>query len=491
MNTEMSFPEYQEIFSQHAAAWGIRSFDSEETFFAWQRETLTRDQLLTLNQLLDQRKGGAQPQGDTAFYNFIARPSVFPTVYSERYHFYEAVGKIIADRLPSTGTVLDFGCGIGILTTLLARIFPNLEMIGVDMSSASIETGRRMTSQLGLSNIRLECLSDLASPVSQSGHAVISTHALFQSEFHPGLPSQSGQTFHRPQDSMLQQALEAETGLDVRLDWISEWGGEECEYIFVEKAHHVGRRILFQRALALRGFHLCETPEVVTYQSLGDWIIDGPAYVLKKASSPQPIVWPEEPVESPYHKVFACQGSSAAWVVSKFPQRIVSRVDTKEDHKGRTLVIEEGQFGAHFVFRYLQYDSRFHGLLVGIEDDDPLMTELLEGILSEVLPRASGIDDVAKLWPGGSLGDPTHTPVYENHTSGAQRIWKALPHRTIQDRKTVEQEHGRQQYIEMGVSENFAYLYWGNTFDQRQLVVVEMERANLITQYFQDSVDQM
>jgi hypothetical protein len=55
----------------------------------------------------------------------------------------------------------------------------------------------------------------------------------------------------------------------------------------------------------------------------------------------------------------------------------------------------------------------------------------------------------------------------------------------------VEQEHGRQQYIEMGVSENFAYLYWGNTFDQRQLVVVEMARANLITQYFQDSVDQM
>jgi len=491
MNTDMSFPEYQEIFSQHAVAWGIRSFDSEESFFAWQRQGLTHEQLHSLNQLLDQRKRGTHPQGDMAFYDYVAHPSVFPYVYSERYQFYEAVGKVIAERLPVTGTVLDFGCGLGIVTTLLARIFPELQLIGVEVSSSSIETGRHMIRQLGLSNIRLEHLPDLEPSLHQSCHALISTHALFQSEFHPGLPSQTGQTFVRSQDARIQHALEGETGLGKRLDWISEWGGEQCTFILVEKAHHVGRRILFQRALAARGFHLQEAPEVVPYRSLGEVVLDGPAYVLKKTSSLQPIVWPEEPVLSPYQKVFACQGSSAAWLISKLSQRIVSRVESKKDNNGRNLVIEEGTFGANLVFRYVQHDSKFHGLLVGMDEDGPLMTEMVDDMLSEGLGRNGGAHDLAQLWPGSTLQDPTQTPVYENHTAGAQRVWQALPHRTIQDQRTVEQEQGRQQYIERGMCEEFAYLYWGNTFDQRQLVVVELERANMMTQYFQDSVSQM
>ena len=169
----------------------------------------------------------------------------------------------------------------------------------------------------------------------------------------------------------------------------------------------------------------------------------------------------------------------------------MSRVNTKKDASGRTLVIEEGTFKDKFVFRSVQYDFKFHGLLVGIDDDGALMTEMLEDWLSENFDKETGADALEKFWPGMSLDDPTQTPVYENHTSGAQRIWKALPHRSIQDARTVEQEHGRQQYIEIGMSDSFSYLYWGNTFDQRQLVVVERERGHLLVQHFQDSVNQM
>ena len=53
--------------------------------------------------------------------------------------------------------ILDAGCGSGEKVTSLAKVFPDCEVVGWDITSASIEKAKQLASREGVRNIRFEC----------------------------------------------------------------------------------------------------------------------------------------------------------------------------------------------------------------------------------------------------------------------------------------------------------------------------------------------
>jgi hypothetical protein len=79
-------------------------------------------------------------------------------------------------------------------------------------------------------------------------------------------------------------------------------------------------------------------------------------------------------------------------------------------------------------------------------------------------------------------------PLYENHTAAAQQAWAGLPDRRIVKETTRQEPDGRQVHVELGESRGLTYVYCANTFDQRQMVVVETQRKGMVTQYYQELI---
>ena len=62
-------------------------------------------------------------------------------------------------RLPAgfrPGKVLDFGCGLGDTTALLAELFPEAEIVGSDTSQAALEHAQQVQEDPRLSFVQLE-----------------------------------------------------------------------------------------------------------------------------------------------------------------------------------------------------------------------------------------------------------------------------------------------------------------------------------------------
>ncbi|MFO0729713.1 MAG: hypothetical protein U0231_12770 [Nitrospiraceae bacterium] len=53
---------------------------------------------------------------------------------------------------------------------------------------------------------------------------------------------------------------------------------------------------------------------------------------------------------------------------------------------------------------------------------------------------------------------------------------------------TTDQSQGRQLHAELGVSGSLVYLYVANTYDQRQLVIVEAARHGMLEEYYREIV---
>jgi nucleoside-diphosphate-sugar epimerase/SAM-dependent methyltransferase len=66
----------------------------------------------------------------------------------------------LVPRLPSRGTILDLGCGEGILANLVARSLPECRVVGVDRDPARLELARRNAP----SNAEFRCLDVLGLP---------------------------------------------------------------------------------------------------------------------------------------------------------------------------------------------------------------------------------------------------------------------------------------------------------------------------------------
>jgi hypothetical protein len=79
-------------------------------------------------------------------------------------------------------------------------------------------------------------------------------------------------------------------------------------------------------------------------------------------------------------------------------------------------------------------------------------------------------------------------PLYENHWPSAQDAWERLNDKKVIREDTAEESDGRQLHVELGTTEGLRYLYCANTFDQRQLVIVESARAEMLHTYYQEII---
>ena len=384
--------EIRTALHEHLVRWRLRRFTNDSDYFAWQRQCLSSTTLTQLNSLVERRQGGAG-RDEIAFYDFSADDEVLPVLYSQQYAYFEEVGSRVVACIEGVGRTLDFGCGVGILTTFYASRLPDQEFVGIDRSPTSIRAARRMAEMLGLKNVRFECADGIPESFGPSYGAVLSTHVLLQAEQDPGVPSVTWRTFERSRDGGQQGEFERRTGLATRLDQvvaILEQGGH---MVVCEKTRQLARRIPFQRALAARGLQVIRTPELIRYQLVAETVDDGPFFVMRKNGEP----WlagdelPEPEGEPPFDR-----------------------------SRGRTR----------------------HG-----HPDDPL---------------------------------------YESHQPSAQTTWEGLEDREVIEEYDSQGPEGRQVHIELGRSGLLGYLYCANTFDQRQIVIVEWSRLSILQAYYHE-----
>ena len=165
----------------HLAQWGLRSFSSDADYFAWQRATLSATDLNRLGEQVERKRGGTRLD-EIAFYDLTAQPQILPVLYSQRYEYFMEIGSRVLPRIAQSGTVLDFGCGVGILTTFYARQYPETQFVGIDRSPESIAVAQAFARKLGLNNVRFECCDVEAGALVGTYDVIVATHALVQAE---------------------------------------------------------------------------------------------------------------------------------------------------------------------------------------------------------------------------------------------------------------------------------------------------------------------
>ena len=130
-----------------------------------------------------------------------------------------------------------------------------------------------------------------------------------------------------------------------------------------------------------------------------------------------------------------------------------------------------------------------YSLLQEISDDGPLF------VLSLLNDRACAWNEDPEPDEGLPFDRPSQTsrssseaPLYENHWPSAQRAGEQLKDKKVIKEATAEESHGRQLHVELGTAEGYRYLYCANTFDRRQLVVVEPAHAAMLHTYYQEII---
>ena len=471
--------------ARHLAQWGLRRFPDEDSYYAWQRQSLSGERLRLLQQTAHTRHEGGG--ADQAFYDLASSPDVLPVLYSQRYGYYHVLGPAIVNVLEGARRVLDVGCGVGILTTWYATCFPNVTFLGIDRSLKSIEVARQFAESIHLENVSFRHCEIPQHEVPGTFDIIVSTQALFQSESDPGLPSRSWMTFERDRDGRQQRELEERTGIGPRLDRLVNLLNSSGRFVFFEKTVHPGRRVLFQRALEARRCVAVAEPRLLTYSELGEPVEEGPLYVMKRGSAVPAVALREDVRQDPQQGVYRCQGAHADFVYARLskgdaqPETVNVKLGEKDGWW------ETGPTGGSLGYVRLVIHGTFSGLLVGMAEVQPLMIELVRHALQHG-PEAIETR-LARIWPDPASGPPEEAPLYENHFPVAEEVWRQLPDRVVLREQTDEETEGRQRHIEYGrCAGNFHYLYWANTFDQRQIVIMDQERCALLETYFAESI---
>jgi SAM-dependent methyltransferase len=389
-------PDIKAAIATHLAQWGLRRFESDATYDQWQRTSLKPDELATLLKLSGQRRApGASAADEIAFYDYAATRRILPVLYSQRYDYYVTVGSAVAERIGSARSVLDTGCGIGLLTTFYARQFPKYSFTGVDRSPASIAVAQEQAAALGLTNVRFECLDvDRTSPPG-SFDLIVATQALLQTEKDPGLPSRSWQTFERGNDPAAQADFERRTGLAARLDRICAVLAQDGRLVVCEKTRHLARRVPFQRAFAARGLALREPPLPIHYAIVEEATEDGPFYVLGRTGA-QAIPWDESPEQAgepvdvaalarrqakPDEPLYENHQPSAQQVWASLPDRRIIQETTRQEQDGRQVHLELGESrGLTYLYCANTFDQR--QLAIVKSEQAPMLTQYYQELVS-------------------------------------------------------------------------------------------------------------
>ena len=297
--------------THHLESWGLHRFTDETRYYQWQQEILTSEEIAELNRLGQGRSAGIHPEADTKFYELAAQPTILPVLYSQRFDYFLEIGCAITERIEPSQKVLDFGCGVGILTTYYASCFPHITFVGIDRSLNSLKRAREEAKKRGLSNVQFEHRHIPNDEISKSFDLIISTQALFQAEQDPGLPSRSWMTFERAQDPLLQIHGEIRTGLKDRLDSLSSVLCPGGRMLLCEKTQHLGRRILLQRALATRGYQLVGEPVSFYYRTINEEVEDGPLWEVSQTTKQTSWEWQEDPTFNPGESLYISIGKTA------------------------------------------------------------------------------------------------------------------------------------------------------------------------------------
>jgi hypothetical protein len=346
----------QSLYS-HLAWWGLRQFTSDKAYFQWQREILSPAEITALHRQAEQKRGGSSAD-EVAFYNATTHSNILPVLYSQQYDYYLAIGARVADRIGEARSILDVGCGVGILTTFYARQYPDKTFVGIDRSPDSIVRAQEQSKALGLTNVRFECLDLDHTAPTHSHDLILATHALVQAEQDSGIPSRSWSTFDRAGEGPQQADFERRTGISVRLDRLSASLVQTGRMIVFEKTRQLARRVPLQRALAARDLGLIEQPELIRYRIIEEIADDGPFYVLRRGVSPQ-IIWDESPEPDegcPFDQSQLKTGSvdpdsplyenhwpSAQRVWEQLEDKHLLKETTRQEPDGRQLHVELGQ----------------------------------------------------------------------------------------------------------------------------------------------------
>ena len=492
---------------QHLAQWGLRPFHEEEAYDVWQRQTLPDHRLRRLQRAARRRSEERDASADRDFYDLVASSDVLPIVYSQRYGYYQALGPVVANYLDGAQRVMDVGCGVGILTTWYAACFPDITFLGVDRSLKLIEAARQAAHSWHLTNVSFEPCEIPRQAIPGDFDAIVSTQALFQSESDPGLPSRHWSTFERDHDDRRQRSLETRTGIGPRLDCLSQGFAPFGRLILFEKTRHLGRRVLFQRALRARGFRAVEDPRLLIYSELGETTEEGPLYVMIKDSASSAVASDETMKHDPRRGLYSCQGRAAEVVYGRLPKSEVrpGAVSEQVRKQGGSPITdvgdgspitdvedrydETGRTAGGLAYVRLVVPGVFSGLLVGLREYQSFMVDVVRHAMHSGQPEEPLEHRLKRVWTEPTSEAPEQSPLYENHGPGAQQVWRQLPHRVVVRQKTDEEPDGRQRHVEYGSCDgNVHYLYWANTFDQRQIVIMDQARRALLEAYFAEAV---
>ncbi len=478
---------------RHLAQWGLRQWPDEASYDTWQRQSLDGERLRLLWHVAQRRREGGESRADVEFYDLAASPDVLPVLHSQRYGYYQTLAPAIATVLRGAHRVLDVGCGAGILTTWYAARFPDVTFLGIDRSLQSLEAARRFAQMARLKNVRFQRCDMAQQKIPEGFDTIVATQALFQSESDPGLPSRSWSTFERDRDVQRQYLLEQRTGLGSRLDRVSQALAPSGRIVLCEKAVHVGRRVLFQRALGARSFVPVEKPRLLTYVELGESVEEGPLYIMRRGSSCASSVFAEDVQPDLRQGLYRCQGQPLAdFVYARLPKDNVRSGPVAVNAGGENAWYETGQTGGGLCYVRLMSHGICTGLMLGVRTLQPFMVELVrhawqEGHSAEFSAFSESRHN--RIWSAPESDALEQAPVYEHHGPVAERVWRMLPERSVVREKTDEEADGRQRHIEYGrCAENFHYLYWANTYDQRQIVMMDHGRRDLLDTYYAESV---
>ena len=481
--------ERDETLIRYLQSWGLREFHDEASYYKWQRATLSQEDLDALQSLVQQRQGGENEEADIQFYDLLANPPFLSVLYSQRFDYYLTIGSLISARLMSAEHVLDFGCGVGILTCFFAQQHPETQFVGIDRSSRSIETACCEAEKRHISNVQFRVSQNLDTPIPAFYDCILSTHALLQSEREPGLPSQNWRTFERIHDLSQQEKLESRTGLKWRLEALFDVLSPAGRLLCLEKTWNLGRRIFFQRALSRRKLFLVCDPVPCSFHELGEMGIDGPLYEVSRVAATEAPAWSESPYREEGETLYRCTGSMAermarGLAASQSQGNVGGQHGTMGSWTFRFGVWEQA-----IAWGLCETDSGFRGLILGSEGERNLIFQLIKKV--KHLTDSEFLELLQNCW--GNFRDfnkDDSLPGYENHLSSAQVIYEALPQKNVQQESTIADGQGKEMHIEIGTTHTFQYLYWANTFDQRQLVLMDEKGAQILSQYYQESLEE-
>ena len=477
---------------RHLSQWGLRHWPDEASYDGWQRHALAGDRLQLLQRAAQRRReGGAD--ADVEFYELAAAPDVLPVLHSQRYGYYRTLAPVIATALKGAHRVLDVGCGVGILTTWYAACFPDVAFLGIDRSPQSLEAARRFARLSRLKNVDFQGCDASRQELPQGFDTIVATQALFQSESDPGLPSRSWSTFERDRDAHQQQRLEQRTGIGSRLDRVARALAPSGRVVLFEKAVHAGRRVLFQRALSARGLGPIERPRFLTYAELGEPVEEGPLYVMRHGASCASSGFDEDVQQDLRQSLYRCPGRAAAdYVYARLPKDDVRSGAVSVNGGDGDARYETGRTGGGLCYVRVMIHGVGEGLMLGVQS---LQSFMVERVRHECREGPSGAFPAAPegrlnhVWPESANDVPEEVPVYEHHGPAAEYVWRTLPERVVVREQTDNEADGRQRHIEYGrCAGNFRYLYWANTYDQCQIVMMDEARRTLLEAYYAESV---